>query len=440
MSSLTGSSSSSSYGSPEMLLDDGLRVPDVFLIDPLNMSPNWFMGSSSSIESVSLELENLRVRTPDLYPSPDLPSLPLVSPPYRMMESSSFSESVIEDLFVPDVSPNFLIRRRSSSESMCSSDESLCSSESVVLPENLREEFSIRSSSSRMPDHKRPRRKEETFDFKDPDTCGLVFGLGDSLVRVDLMTFKSDESQIQPTSVFVFAPKGIRTDFSVGWSFAFVKFKLFATGGQAKCYFPTPDYPREIYYCDLRDAFTKNTVDGQYFLEFKVAATLNSPKISALLVPYKDKIFFIADPGQKPELVETPCEVLHLGEFNTKPFNVKPLPSPKFWEGRNPTDYIYLNGHVVLRNKLYVRVWGFPTLYCLDMDAEIWESSKEDCAVPPILKGIYEDKVKRPWNYVHGDKLFKLEMDREDPSIFSLTVEILDDDDGHVRRAVNLQD
>ncbi|CAN0915151.1 hypothetical protein LINGRAHAP2_LOCUS28965 [Linum grandiflorum] len=362
MSSLTGSSSSSSDGSPAKLRDDGLRVPDIYLIEGLkNMSPNWFIGSSSYIESVSLELEKLR------------------------------------------------------------------------------EELSIRSSSSSLPDHKRPRREEETFDFEDADMCGLVFGLGDSLVRVDLMTFKSDESQIQPTSVFVFAPKGFRTDFSVGWSFAVVKSKLFATGGQAKCYFSTPDYPREVYYCDLRDAFTMNTVDGKYFLEFKVAATLNSPKISALLVPYKNKIFFIADPSNEPELVETPCEVLHLGAFNAKPFNVKPLPSPMFWKGRNPRDYHYLNGHVVLTNKLYVRVWGFPILYCLDMDTEIWESSKEDCAVPPILKGIYEDKDERPWNYVHGDKLFKFEMNKEDPSIFSLTVEILDDDDGNVRRAVNLQ-
>ncbi|CAN0915158.1 hypothetical protein LINGRAHAP2_LOCUS28971 [Linum grandiflorum] len=68
------------------------------------------------------------------------------------------------------------------------------------------------------------------------------------------------------------------------------------------------------------------------------------------------------------------------------------------------------------------------------MDVEIWES-EEDCVVPSFLKESYEDEDEdeRPWNYVHGNKLFTLDMDGEDPSIFSLRVEILmKDDDGDV--------
>ncbi|CAN0842775.1 hypothetical protein LINGRAHAP2_LOCUS3682 [Linum grandiflorum] len=69
------------------------------------------------------------------------------------------------------------------------------------------------------------------------------------------------------------------------------------------------------------------------------------------------------------------------------------------------------------------------------MDAEIWEAEYCIC-IPHIVRELYQYEDKRPWNYVHGDKhLFKLEMDVEDPSIFSFSVEILkEDNDGDVSK------
>ncbi|CAN0927531.1 hypothetical protein LINGRAHAP2_LOCUS35958 [Linum grandiflorum] len=275
--------------------------------------------------------------------------------------------------------------------------------------------------------------------FKDYDICGLVFACADSRARLILIDLnKSDKQQFRRISVAF--PNNLTTDFSVGWSFTILDSKLFATGGRAKHvnnhkkgYYDYGFHVREVYFCDLQDAFADNIWDdgGEPWLEFKVAATLNCPKRSPLVVPYKDKIFFIANPCEEGDkLVNTPCEILHLGEFN----HVKPLASPKFWQGHDPTrEDTFLNGHVVVRNKLYVRVLStnnaLPTLYCLDMDAELWEAEECVC-IPHILKdAVHEGDNNRPWNYVHGNKLFKLEMDEEDSTFFSFSVEILIKDD-----------
>ncbi|CAN0922067.1 hypothetical protein LINGRAHAP2_LOCUS32913 [Linum grandiflorum] len=259
---------------------------------------------------------------------------------------------------------------------------------------------------------------------KDADICGLVFGCDDSRARLILVNLKnSDQQQFRRISVAF--PNNLTTDFGVGWSFTIVDSKLFATGGRAnyvhdnKGYYDYGFHVREVYFCDLRDAFTNNNnwnEGGEPWLEFKVAATLNYAKISPLVVPYKDKIFFIANPCEEEAtlVANTPCEILHLGEFN----HVKPLASPKFWQGHGPArERTFLNGHVVVRNKLYIRVVSrnkiLPTLYCLDMDAELWEAEECVC-IPHILKdAVHEGDDNRPWNYVHGNKLFKLEMDEE---------------------------
>ncbi|CAN0927539.1 hypothetical protein LINGRAHAP2_LOCUS35959 [Linum grandiflorum] len=299
------------------------------------------------------------------------------------------------------------------------------------------------SSSSSESDHKKLLRIEQgksILDFKDPDMCGLVFACGDSRVRVVLINLnRFDEQQFRYISVAF--PNNLTTDFSLGWSFTIVESKLFATGGRAKHVINHKDYydygfaVREVYFCDLRDAFTNNNTDdvGESWLEFKIAVTLNCPKRSPLVVPYKDKIFFIANPCEEEKhtlVVNPPCEILHLGEFN----HVKPLASPKFWQDHDPTrEETFLNGHVVVRNKLYVRVIStnkaLPTLYCLDMDVELWEAEECVC-IPHILKdAVHEGDNNRPWNYVHGNKLFKLEMDEEDSTVFSFSVEILIKDD-----------
>ncbi|CAN0842777.1 hypothetical protein LINGRAHAP2_LOCUS3682 [Linum grandiflorum] len=294
------------------------------------------------------------------------------------------------------------------------------------------------SSRPGSPDHK----KEEKFDdFKDADMCGLLFADSDSSVTVGLINFKSDEQQFRQISVDF--PKNLITCPSDCWAFTVVGSKLFATGGRAhKSYYCGYGRPvLEVYYCDLRNAFTTTSNSNESLLEFKVAATLNCPKTSPLAVPYKDKIFFIANPCAQVEeeehslVANTPCEVLYLGDGE---FNVKPLTSRIFWQGRQDP-WRKHTGHVVVRNKLYVRVVSrnkvLPTLYCLDMDAEIWEAEYCMC-IPHIVKELYQYEDKRPWNYVHGDThLFKLEMDAEDPSIFSFSVEILkEDNDGDVSK------
>ncbi|CAN0864234.1 hypothetical protein LINGRAHAP2_LOCUS8902 [Linum grandiflorum] len=279
------------------------------------------------------------------------------------------------------------------------------------------------------PGHKELRveeEEEENFDFEDPDMWGVVFGCSHSVVKVDLMNLKS--GQIRHISVSPH-PEGSPTDFSIDWSYAVVESKLFAVGGQPKYAdptfyrFPMPVYPREVYFCDLRDA-KKSDVNGEYCLEFKIAATLNEAKISPFLVPYKDKIFIIADPLEKPRCTttDTACEVLHLARGE---FNVEAIPSPEFATSEDT----YVDGHVLISNILYVRLLApcwVRTLYCLDMDVQDWKKAEE---IPNILKDVYESKDKRPLNYVHGDKfLFTLEFDGEDPSVPSFSVEIFTED------------
>ncbi|CAN0864210.1 hypothetical protein LINGRAHAP2_LOCUS8891 [Linum grandiflorum] len=291
-----------------------------------------------------------------------------------------------------------------------------------------------RCSESGSPDHRELRieeeeeeEEEENFDFKDPDMWGVVFGCSHSVLKVDLMNLKS--GQIRHISVSPH-PEDSPTDFSVTWSYAVVESKLFAVGGQPKYVedptfygFPMPVYPREVYFCDLRDA-KKSVVDGEYCLEFKIAATLNEAKISPFLVPYKDKIFIIANSCEEPRwtTTNTPCEILHLGGSE---FHVEPLPSPEFVTREDH----FIDGHVVISNKLYIRVLTpkrARSLYCLDMDAQDWKTSQE---IPHILKEVYPYGDKRPLNYVHGDKfLFTLEFDGEDPSVPSFSVEIFKED------------
>ncbi|CAN0837918.1 hypothetical protein LINGRAHAP2_LOCUS1926 [Linum grandiflorum] len=262
--------------------------------------------------------------------------------------------------------------------------------------------------------------------------CGVVFADGDSRVTVGLMNLKSDEQQ-QFRQISVDFPNNLITRPSDCWAFTVVGSKLFATRGRAhKAYYCGYGRPvLEVYFCDLRDAFTTNNNSNESLLEFKVATTLKCPKTSPLAVPYKDKIFFIANPCVQVE--DTPCEVLHLGDGE---FNVKPLTSHRFWQGRQDP-WREHTGHVVVRNKLYVcvvsRNKARPTLYCLDMDAEVWEAKYRMC-IPHIVKQVYQYEEKQPWNYVYGDKhIFKLEMDKEDPSIFSLRAEIWKEDgDGDV--------
>ncbi|CAN0878089.1 hypothetical protein LINGRAHAP2_LOCUS12281 [Linum grandiflorum] len=269
----------------------------------------------------------------------------------------------------------------------------------------------------------------ENYDFKDPDMFGVVFVCDDGLVKVGLMNLTADE-QPKLRLISVAAPNNLTIDFSVGWTFAVVESKLFATGGGA----PGGGGFRtaEVYFCDLRDATANNEEFG---LEFKVAATLSSPKMRPLVVPYKDKIIFIANPFEKTRHINTtPCEILHLaGEY----FNVEPLSSPGFWQGHDPMrEDTYFDGYVVIRNKLYVRVVSARgrnnfvyILHCLDMDAQVWEEECV-CNIPHVLKEIFHEEDERPWNYVHADKfLFKLELDGEDPSIPSLGVEIFSNKD-----------
>ncbi|CAN0842791.1 hypothetical protein LINGRAHAP2_LOCUS3682 [Linum grandiflorum] len=298
-------------------------------------------------------------------------------------------------------------------------------------------------SESGSPDLKKLQIKEDLKfdDFKDADMCGLLFADSNSSVTVGLMNLKSDEQQFRKISVAF--PKNLITRPSSCWAFTVVESKLFATGGRAHetyyCGYGRPVL--EVYFCDLRDVVTTNNNSDESLLEFKVATTLNCPKTSPLVVPYKDKIFFIANPCAQVEeeehslVANTPCEVLYLGDGE---FNVKPLTSSMFWQGGHDL-WRKHTGHVVVRNKLYVRVVSgnkvLPTLYCLDMDAEVWEA--EYCIrIPQIVKELYQYEDERPWNYVHGDKhLFKLEMDVEDPSVFCFSVEILnEDDDGDVSK------
>ncbi|CAN1227457.1 hypothetical protein LINGRAPRIM_LOCUS1181 [Linum grandiflorum] len=280
--------------------------------------------------------------------------------------------------------------------------------------------------------------RREIFDLKNEDVCGVVYGCDGSSVAVGLMNLVADE-EISHRIFTVAAPHGKTIDFARYHSFALVGSKLFAIGGEPTYelfphpdidyntlpkghnLFPQPVYPREVYSCDL------STINSGEPLKFKQVATLEEPKILALLVPYKDKLFIIADPCQEPKQTKTPCEILlHLNEDNpTAGSCLNPAP---FWKCDD--DSFILDGHVVVGDRLYVRVktWETPvpslTWYCLNMDTEIWDDGK--CVVPPILNDVYDDK--RPLNYVYGDKLFEPEWD-EDPCIPTFKVVKLKDDD-----------
>ncbi|CAN0911437.1 hypothetical protein LINGRAHAP2_LOCUS26863 [Linum grandiflorum] len=289
-----------------------------------------------------------------------------------------------------------------------------------------------RSSSTSVnssPDHKRQR--IESFDFKDEDMWGVVYGCAENCVMVGLMNLKADE-QI-PRICSVAGPDGSTFDFTLHWAFAMVGSKLFATGGEPKYvydvddrdrFFPRKEYSREVYYCDLSSSNSDES------LKFEVACRLGVPKISALVVPYKDKIIFIADPGKEPKSTKNPCEILRIS--NKGEFIVDRQNPPPFWKGDFASTK--LMGHAVVKNRLYVRVSNetyVPSLYCLNMDTELWEDF--ECVVPSILKDVLTKREKRWLNYVDGDKLFELEWD-EDPCVPSFKVVKLkkDDDDAAV--------
>ncbi|CAN0889005.1 hypothetical protein LINGRAHAP2_LOCUS15991 [Linum grandiflorum] len=272
------------------------------------------------------------------------------------------------------------------------------------------------------PDHKKQRR-ESLFGFEDDNWCGVVFGCEDSRVMVGVVDLNAGKHTI----CSVAAPKDKKFDFSRHWAFAIVESKLFATGGQPTLErepdYPKPGtwvYPRQVYFCDLQNAFTNSS---DHHLEFELAATLHSPKISPLVVPYKNKIFFIANPSVRPTCTDVPCEVLLLDAV----YSVRPLQTPHSLE-----QSYGLDGHLVVGNKLYVRAWTAtkqgPSLYCLDMDTEAWEAGgiEDSCVVPEMLKDVCQDVPRRPLNYVHGDKLFKWELD-VDPSVPSFSVVNLKD-------------
>ncbi|CAN0911427.1 hypothetical protein LINGRAPRIM_LOCUS1186 [Linum grandiflorum] len=279
--------------------------------------------------------------------------------------------------------------------------------------------------------------RREIFDLKGEDVCGVVYGCDGSSVAVGLMNLVADE-EISHRIFTAAAPHGKTIDFARYHSFALVGSKLFAIGGEPTYelfphpdsdynilpdgfnLFPQPVYPRQVYSCDL------STINSGEALRFQEVATLEEPKILALLVPYKDKLFIIADPCQEDIQTKTPCEILrNLNE--AKPTVGCCINPPPFWED---DDYAFsLDGHVVVSNRLYVRVNTWETTgpsltwYCLDMETDIWDDGK--CVVPPILNDIHD---KRPLNYVHGDKLFELEWD-EDPCIPTFKVVKLKDDD-----------
>ncbi|CAN1227489.1 hypothetical protein LINGRAPRIM_LOCUS1192 [Linum grandiflorum] len=287
--------------------------------------------------------------------------------------------------------------------------------------------------------------RREIFDLKDEDVCGVVYGCDGSSVAVGLMNLVADE-EISHRIFTAAAPHGKTIDFARYHSFALVGSKLFAIGGEPTYelfphpdsdynilpdgfnLFPQPVYPRQVYSCDL------STINSGEALRFQEVATLEEPKILALLVPYKDKLFIIADPCQEDIQTKTPCEILrNLNE--AKPTVGCCINPPPFWED---DDYAFsLDGHVVVSNRLYVRVNTWETTgpsltwYCLDMETDIWDDGK--CVVPPILNDIHD---KRPLNYVHGDKLFELEWD-EDPYIPTFKVVKSKDDD---KIAVDLKD
>ncbi|CAN0911435.1 hypothetical protein LINGRAHAP2_LOCUS26861 [Linum grandiflorum] len=265
---------------------------------------------------------------------------------------------------------------------------------------------------------------------------GVVYGCAENCVMVGLMNLKADE-QI-PRICSVAGPDGSTFDFTLHWAFAMVGSKLFATGGEPKYvydvddrdrFFPRKEYSREVYYCDLSSNLSSSSSDES--LKFKVAAVLRAPKLSALVVPYKDKIFFIANPYQEPKHTDTPCEILRIsdkGEFIIDRLNLAP-----FWKGDYAsTEHVGLHGHVVVKNRLYVRASNgtyVPSWYCLNMDTEVWDDG--ECIAPSILKDVYIQRDGRPLNYVYGDKLFELEWD-EDPCIPSFKVVKLKDDDDKV--------
>ncbi|CAN1227455.1 hypothetical protein LINGRAPRIM_LOCUS1180 [Linum grandiflorum] len=238
--------------------------------------------------------------------------------------------------------------------------------------------------------------------------CGVVYGCCENnRVVVGLMNLKADQ---EISNIFsVGAPDGMTIDFARYYSFALVGSKLFAIGGEDT--YDYEDYewvhPREVYSCDL------SPINSGEVLKFETVATLQESKILAFLIPYKDKLFILADPCQVPKQTKAPCEILlHLNE--DKPTVGCCINPPPFW--KIDTGFI-LDGHVVVSNRLYVcvKTWAktvpIRTWYCLDMDTEVWGDG--ECVIPPILKDIHE---KRPLNYVYGDKLFELEWD-EDPCI-----------------------
>ncbi|CAN1227475.1 hypothetical protein LINGRAPRIM_LOCUS1187 [Linum grandiflorum] len=261
----------------------------------------------------------------------------------------------------------------------------------------------------------------EIFDLKDEDVCGVVYGCcEDNRVAVGLMNLKADE-EISHCIFYVSGPNNMTIDFTRYHSFALVGSKLFAIGGE-----DTYDYehyewvhPREVYSCDL------STINSAQVLKFEEVATLQEPKTLAFLIPYKDKLFILADPCQVPKQTKTPCEIL-LNLNEDEPTVGCCLNLPPFWKGDGA---FMLDGHVVVSNRLYVCVETWEkivpsrTWYCLDMDTYLWDDG--ECVVPPILKDIY---AKRPLNYVYGDKLFELEWD-EDPYIPTFKVLKLKDDD-----------
>ncbi|CAN0911397.1 hypothetical protein LINGRAHAP2_LOCUS26832 [Linum grandiflorum] len=334
------------------------------------------------------------------------------------------------------------------------------------------------SGSGNWPVSKKQRR--EIFDLKDGDMCGVVYGCQESYLAVGLMNLKTETSHI----LTVAAPDATPIDYDHNYSFSIVGSKLFAIGGEPtypavhdddhfyrgkhtydednsffggnhtyyvadddEDVFPQPVYPREVYSCDL------STINSGEVLKFERVATLQESKISALLVPYKDKLFIIADPCREPKQTKTPCEILRnlnedkpiVGRLNPPSFwegilrnlnEDKPIAGshnlPRFWEDGDASRVaVKLDGHVVVKNKLYVRVetrekgvtsWPW---YCLNMDTEVWEEC--DCTVP--LPSILNERDKRPFIYVHGDKLFELDWDEDSGMPTFKVVKLKDDDD-----------
>ncbi|CAN0911400.1 hypothetical protein LINGRAHAP2_LOCUS26833 [Linum grandiflorum] len=264
----------------------------------------------------------------------------------------------------------------------------------------------------------------DIFDLKDEDMCGVVYGGQKSCVVVGLMNLKAETSHI----LTVAAPDDTPIDYVKNYSVALVGSKLFAIGGEPT--YPDVDdddlfYPKEVYSCDL------SIINSGESLKFERVATLQEPKISALLVPYKDKLFIIADPCRQPESqpINTPCEIL--SNLNDDKPIVDRLNPPPFWEGGDASRVVVkLGDHVVVRNRLYVRVRKWVksviswTWYCLNMDTHLWEDG--ECVVP--LPSILNKRYKRAFTYVHGDKLFELDWD-EDSCIPTFKVVKLKDDD-----------